>query len=226
MTLNDPNQFIIKDRWLFLIALVLLFITGWNSRFVIIPAPNGYTRYVKHDVVFLYPENLQLWELAIHEDGTFREDGSEPVTEYWGTVGWNTGNTLTPSDSSTMYWQESGITWYETSPPEDLLSPCMFFSAIRGNAERRGRELNLAEGQRMESSHRGHSMVYQYFNYTSIDESNTVSQIYGIICGFYCEDTGRMFEVYYKDIYDLDPVYDPETMYTTFKYYLDSLHCH
>ncbi len=223
---SQSKPFIVRDRWLIAIALILVSITLWNSRYAVIPTPRGYARYVDYGVVFLYPDDMNLWEVAIFDDGRVVHDGSIPISEDRGTVGWNSGNVDFERPGRDDYWQESSLTWLKTGPPVDN-ELYLFYSALTTNAERYGREFNISKGETGVLTHGGHDGSLQYFNYTTRDIGSTdKSIIYGIVGGYFCDKTGRSVELYYLDIYDSDPVYDKEALYSTFMFLFDSIDCH
>jgi len=223
MTEKSTKAPIIGDRWLIIIALTLVAITAWNSRYTLIPTPAGYTRYAKHGISFLYPDDLNLWEVVVFEDGSF--DISISVSEDIGTVGWNSGNTDNPQPHTT-HWRESSVIWLQTEPPEDF-ELHLFYNQLYANALRNRREINMTKGETSTFTHMNHQGLIQFFNYTIQDiGTHDKSQVYGIVTGYYCDKTGRTIEVYYIDIYDSDPVYDKESLFKTFRFYLGSVYCH
>ena len=216
-----------RDRWLIIIALTLVAITAWNSRYALIPPPKGYARYTEHGMSFLYPDDMNLWEVAIYDDGSDVQDGSRTISEDWGTVGWNSRNVDQERPGREDYFQESSVYWLTSDPPENSVKLNKFYTALGVSGERCDREDNMTKGETGTLTHRNHDVVYEYFNYTSqFIGTKRKSNIYGIVAGFYCHETGRTIELYYMDLYDSDPVYDKEMLFNTFKSYLDSIHCH
>lgn len=206
--------------------LILVSITVWNSRYALMPTPQGYHRYVNHDMVLLYPDDMNLWEVAIFDDGRNVQDGSLQISEERGTVGWNSGNVDFERSVREDYGWESSIIWLETEPPEGY-ELWLFYTAIETNAVRNRRELNWTRGEVGGLTHRGHDAIYQFFNYTIQDIGSTdKSIIYGLVGGYYCEKSGRSVELYYLDIYESDPVYDKEALFSSFRFLFDSVYCH
>ena len=228
MTEKSAKAPIIGDRWLIIIALTLMAITAWNSRYSLIPAPTGYARYAKHGISFLYPDDLNLWEVAINDDGTNVQGGSRTVSYDWGCAGWNSGNTDVERPGREGYFQESSLLWLSMDPPTgDGATPHMFYAAVEANAVVRNREQNMTIGETGIIDHRGHTVTYEYHNCSIRDFGAEKSHlVYGIVSCFYCPQSGRILEIYYLDIYDFDPVYDKESLFDSFKFYLDSIHCH
>lgn len=228
MTENRTRAPIIGDRWLIIIALTLVAITAWNSRYALIPVPEGFARYANHGISFLYPDDLDLWEVAIYDNGSVVLDGSRTISRDWGCVGWNSGNVDFKRPGREGYFQESSVIWLSTDPPkENGVKPHMFYTSMEVNSKRRDRECNITKGETGFITHRNHVVNYEYFNYSIRDygaEHNVI--VYGIVAGFYCPKTGRTIELYYLDIYDADPVYDQKALDDIFKFYLNSVHCH
>ncbi len=220
---RDPDNFNIPDKMLLLIIILLVAATAWNSRYSILPTPEGYVRYVDNGITIFQPDLLHIWEVAIYPDARIVQDGSLSICEEYGTVGWNSGNT-DEYKPPTHYWRESSITWLKSDPPTgDQLY--LFYTALETNAVRNQRGLNLTQGIPQKLSYRGDDLILAHYNYTIQNfGSDSISQTYGIVAGFYCRNTGRWIELYYMDIYDFEPKYDPDSLYETFMFYLDSLH--
>ena len=212
-----------KDVIIIALIIVIISLTAWNSRYELIPTPSGYNWYNQHGMVFLYPKDLILWEVVVHEDGSF--DSSMPVSEDIGTVGWNSGNTNIPQPETT-HWIESSVIWIRKEATEDL-DLHLFYNQLYANAERNQREINLTKGEIEPFVHRKHQGRIQFFNYTTQTiGTDEWAQIYGVVAGFYCDETKRMIEIYYIDIYDENPVYDKESLLNEFNFILESLNCH
>ena len=227
MLTKGSRSAIIGDRWLIFIALILVGITVWNSRYALMPTLKGYTRYTEHGITFLYPDDVNIWEVAIYDDGSDVQDGSRTISEDWGTVGWNSGNVDHERPGRKDYYQESSVIWLTTDPPENNVKLTKFYTALGVSAERCDREDNMTKGETGTLTHRSHDVVYEYFNYTAkYSGRRDMTYRYGIVAGFYCHKTGRTIELYYMDLYDSDPVYDKETLFNTFKFYLNSIQCH
>jgi hypothetical protein len=213
-----------------IIALIILIasITAWNSRYSLIPAPTGYARFTKHGISFLYPDYLDPWEVAINDDGTTTQGGSRMISFDWGCAGWNSGNTDVERPEREGYFRESSLLWLSTDPQTgDGATPHMFYAAMEANAVVRNREQNMTLGETGVTTHRGHDVRYQYHNYSIRDYGAEHSHVvYGIVGAFYCPQSGRTMELYYLDIYDFDPVYDRESLFDSFRFYLDSVRCH
>lgn len=217
---------VLNDRWLIIIALTLVVITAWNSRYMLIPTPDWYSWYADHGIVILQPDDLYIWELAVREDGSVVLDGSVSISEESGIVGWNGRNTNNPRPPPTANWQASSVIWLKTEPPEDF-ELHLFYNQLYTNAIRNHREINITKGEINTFTHMNHQGQIQYCNYTIQTIGTTEkTQNFGIVAGYYCEKTGRTIELYYIDIYDTDPEYDRETLYNDFKFILDSLSCH
>lgn len=217
---------VLNDRWLILIALTIVLITAWNSRYVLIPTPDGYTWYSKHEIVILLPDNQYIWELAVDKDGSVIIDGSKSISEEAGIVGWNERNSNNPRPLPSGNWQESSVIWLKTEPPEDP-EPHLYYNQLNTYAIRNHMELNITKGEINTFTHRNHQGKLQYCNYTlhTIDTGEILKH-YGIVACYYCEKTQRTIELFYIDIYETNPEYNSETLYNGFKFILDSLHCH
>ena len=217
---SDLNR---KDTLIIVLIIGVISITAWNSRYQLIPTPSGYTRYAEHGIVFLYPEDLYLWEVFLLEDGYY--DASIPISEENGLVGWNSGNTDQPQPSITN-WKESSVLWLETEPPEEYTLH-LFYDHLVVRTESWNYGITLSKGEIHDTTHMNHEVIIQFFNYTTHhDDPEENSHVFGVIGGYYCDKTQRIVEVYYLDIYDKDLVYDRDSLLNEFNFILESLHCH
>jgi hypothetical protein len=228
MTENRTRASIIGDRWLIVIALTLIAITAWNSRYALIPAPTGYARYTKYEISFLYPDYLDPWEAPINDDGSEVRDGSRTVSEDWGEVGWYSGNVDFERPGREGYFDQSGVLWVADRQPDNLEEVLnLFYTKAKSVAKRRGREIEVSAGSVGRLTVRGHEVIYQFFNYTQIVAGEYLQTIiWGVVGGWYCEDSGRMIALYYEEWYTVDPVYDGPELFNKFKFYLESVRCH
>jgi len=212
-----------NDYVIITLILIIITVTAYNSRFNLLPIPPGHKRYNKHGIATIYPEDLWPWEIAIQRDGKVVLDGSIPISRETGNMGWNSGNTEKDQSDTNHFWECSTI-WLKTDPPETPRLD-LYYTAQYDNYERRHREMNMTKGTIESYTHRNHQVTIQYFNYTVQDIGTTDQvQIYGIVGGYYCTKTGRTIVVYYLDIYDTDPIYDHESLYTSFRFYMDHIH--
>lgn len=214
-----------NDLAIIILVILITAITAYNSRYTLLPTPPGHTRYNKHGIATIYPADLYPWEIAIHQDGKVVLDGSIPISEDTGNMGWNSGNTRETQSDTNHYWESSTI-WLKTEPPETP-NLDLYYTSLYDTNERRHREMNLTKGTTESYTHRNHQVTIQYFNYTvqNTGATNHV-QIYGIIGGYYCTKTGRTILLYYLDIYQTDPIYDHESLYENFRFYIDHIHSH
>jgi hypothetical protein len=223
--LKQPRM---KRNDLAIITLVLIIssITAWNSRYVLIPTPHGYSWYTDHKIAILLPDDLYIWELPVHTDGSVILDGSKSISEETGIVGWNERNSNNLRPRPTGNWQESSVIWLKTEPPQDL-RPHLYYNQLQTYATRNHMEINITKGEIHTFTHRNHQGKLQYCNYT-LQTTSTGERLqnYGIVACYYCEKTQRTIELFYIDIYDSDPKYDQEKIYNDFKFILDSLRCH
>ena len=215
-----------NDVVIITLVLIISSITAWNSRYSLIPPPDGYTWYTDHGITILLPDDLYIWEIPVDTDGTVILDGSKSISEETGDVGWNERNSNNPRPRPTGNWHESSVIWLKTTPPEDT-GPHLYYNQLQSYATRNHMELNITKGEIDTFTHRNHQGKLQYCNYTlhAID-TGEILQNYGIVACYYCEETQRTIELFYIDIYNTDPEYDRETLYDGFKFILDSLHCH
>jgi hypothetical protein len=89
---SDAESWVLGDRWLIIIVLIIAGVTIWNSRSSLFPPPEGYARFSDYGMSFLYPEDLNLWQVAVDDDLNVVLDDSRQISEDWGCVGWNSGN--------------------------------------------------------------------------------------------------------------------------------------
>lgn len=215
----------LNDRWLILIALTIILITTYNSRYTLIPTPPGHTYYSKHNIAIQIPDDLYIWELPVNTDGNIILDGSTPISTETGIIGWNERNSNNPRPRPTHNWHESSVIWLKTEPQDT--TPHLFYNQLYTYATRNNMILDLTKGQTHSFTHRNHQGKLQYCNYTLHDtDSGEILQNYGIVACYYCTKTQRTIELFYIDIYNTDPTYDPATLYNDFKTILDTLHCH
>jgi len=216
----------LNDRWLIIIILIITTVTAYNSRYTLIPTPPGHTYYSKHNIAILIPADLYIWELPINTDGNIILDGSASISEETGIIGWNERNTNNQRPPPTHNWQESSLIWLKTEPPENP-TPHLYYNQLYTYATRNNMILNLTKGETTSFTHRTHQGTLQYCNYTLHDtDTGETLQNYGIVACYYCTKTGRTIELFYIDIHNTDPTYDPEQLYNEFKTILDTLHCH
>ncbi len=225
---DDSRSSILGDRWIIIAVLIITGITLWNSRSTLFPPPRGYARYSDYGVSILYPDDLNLWQVPVDDAFNVVIDGPWVMSEERGCVGWNSGNVDFERPGREGYFQEANVIWLAMDPPpepDEVLN--LFYTAFEANMQTRNREYNLTKGSMGFLDQRGHGAKYEYFNYSyfEVGEDNSIV-VYGVIGAFYCEKTGRAFATYYVEIFDFDPVYDEETLLSTFKFYLDSLRCH
>jgi len=211
-----------NDTAIIILVILITAITAYNSRFNLTPTPPGHTRYNKHGITTIYPEDLYPWEIAIKPDGKVILDGSTPISRDTGNMGWNSGNKENPPD--TNHFRECSTIWLKTDPPETPRLD-LYYTAQYDNNQRRHREMNMTKGTTESYTHRNHQVTIQYFNFTTpnIGTSDQV-QIYGIVGSYYCTKTGRTIVVYYLDIYDTNPIYNHNTLYESFRFYIDHIH--
>jgi hypothetical protein len=223
---TGESSSILDDKWLILIVLTIVLVTAWNSRYSILPTPDGYSRYADHGIVILQPDDLYIWELAVHEDGNIVIDGSGLISKESGIVGWNGHNSNNPEPLPTVNWQESSVIWVKTEPPEDF-ELRLYYNQLYTYAIRNNMEINITKGEINAFTHLNHKGKLQYCNYTlkTMDTAEKTMN-YGIVAGYYCEKTHRTIELFYIDIFESDPEYDQEKLYNGFNFILDSLHCH
>jgi hypothetical protein len=215
-----------NDLTIISLIIIIASITAWNSRYALIPTPEGYSWYSKHDIAILLPDDLYIWELPVNTDGNIILDGSTSISEETGIVGWNERNSNNPRPRPTGNWQESSVIWLKTDPPEDP-KPHLFYNQLYTYAIRNQMELNLIKGETHTFTHRNHQGKLQYCNYTlQATDTGERLQNYGIVTCYYCEKTQRTIELFYIDIYNSDPIYNQEQLYNGLKFILDSLHCH
>lgn len=225
---DDSRSRIIGDRWLIIVVFTVTGLILWNSKSSLFPPPRGYARYSDHGVSFLYPDDLNPWQVPVNDAFNVVTDGSWEISEERGCVGWNSGNVDQERPGREGYFQEANVIWLAMDPPsepDEMLN--LFYTAFETNMQTRSRKYNLTKGSTGFLDHRDHRVKYQFFNYTYLElgEDNPVF-VYSVIGSFYCEETGRALTYYYMEIFDFDPVYDRESLFDTFKFYLDSIHCH
>lgn len=190
---RDVKSWVLGDRWLIIIVLIVAGVTIWNSRSSLFPPPEGYARFSGYGVSFLYSDDLNLWQVAINDDGSVVRDGSRNISEDWGDVGWNSGNVDFERPGREGYFQEFSVMWVAMDgPPEHDEALNLFYTMIVVNAQILNRELYMTRGPPGFLDHRGHQVKYEFFNYTQLEsgESEPVI-IYGVVGGFYCERSGR-----------------------------------
>jgi len=215
-----------KDVAIVVLVIVITVLMAWNSRYNLTPTPSGYTRYMKHGIVILLPEEQYIWELAVDIDGSVIIDGSKAISDETGVVGWNERNSNNPRPLPSGNWQESSVIWLKTELQE-ASEPHLYYNQLNTYAIRNQMELNITKGEISTFTHRSHQGKLQYCNYTLYTRDNgEMLQNYGIVACFYCENTQRMIELFYIDIYETPSEYDQEKIYSGFKFILDSLHCH
>jgi hypothetical protein len=225
---NDTESWVLGDRWLIIIVLIIAGVTIWNSRSSLFPPPEGYARFSDYGMSFLYPEDLNLWQVAVDDDLNVVLDDSRQISEDWGCVGWNSGNVDFERPGREGYFQEFNVIWLAMNPPSEHEKVTdLFFTALEANFRVRNREYNMTRGSTGFLNLRDHNVKHEFFNYTYLGagEDDPVI-VYGIVGVFYCERSGRAVTLYYIDIFDFDPVYDEEMIFSTFKFYLDSIRCH
>lgn len=207
--------------------LLVIGITAWNIVFSQVPTPKGYSRYTDYGISFVYPSDLTPWQVAIYDDGSVVQDGSRTVSENWGFVGWNSGNTEFERPGREGYYQETGVFWLGNTVSVDGASLNMYYNMQEATNLIRNRECNLTVGYSGYLTHRGHTVMYDFFNYTVCDmgEINKVV-VYGIVGGFYCDKSDKYIELYYLDIYDFDPEYEKEAIFDAFTFLIECLQCH
>ena len=228
MTENRSRTPIIGDRWLIFIALTVVAITAWNSRYSLFPPPKGYARFSDYGISFLYPDNMNLWENPINDDGSEVRGSSRTASEDWGEIGWYSGNVDLERPGREGYFDQSEVLWVADGRPDDLEEVLnLFYTNAESAAERRGREIEVSVGSVGSLTVRGHEVVYQFYNYTHIVAGEHLQTIiWGVVGGWYCEDSGRMIALYYEEWYTVDPVYDGPRLFNKFKFYLESVRCH
>jgi len=225
---ENAKSWYMKDRWLIFIILILVGVTLWNSRDLFFRPPEGYAKFSDYGLSFLYPDDLNLWQVPINDDGSVVLDGSMSVSERSGNVGWNSGNIDFDRGDREGYCQESTVMWVtkETEPgPEDILD--LYYTMREVTNRVRGRTSEMVKGSTASFTHRGHQATYQFFNYTIPNPGATESTtIYGIVGGFYCDKTERAVAIYYLDIFDTEPVYNMEEILSSFQFNIGSIKCH
>lgn len=225
---RDSKTWVPSDLWLIIMVMIIAGVSAWNSRHILFPPPRGYTRFASYGLSFLYPEDMHLWQVPINDGGSETRDGTRIVSENWGDAGWYSGNVDTETQEDGNYFQQSGVLWVAKGQPENLQETLNLFYTKAGSvAERRNREIRIVTGYTRTLRVCGHKAVYQYFNYTQIEAGETLpTVIWGIVGGWYCDNSGRMITLYYEEWYTEDPIYDKNSLYNSFEFYLDSVRCH
>ena len=207
--------------------MLIIGITAWNIVFSRVPTPNGFSRYSDYGVSFVYPNDLNLWQVPIDDDGSVVQDGSRTVSENCGFVGWNSGNTEFERIGRDGYFQESGVLWLGNTASADAQELRLYYTMQETTNLVRNRECNITVGYSGYLTHRGHTVKYDFFNYTvrNTGEIDNVT-VYGVVGGFYCDKSARFFELYYLDIYDFNPEYDEEALFDAFNFLFEYIRCH
>lgn len=229
MTGTDASSSgILSDRWLVIIVFTVTVLIIWNSRSSLFPPPEGYAKYSDHGISFLYPDYLNPWQVPINDAFNVVTGGPWEISEERGCVGWNSGNVDNERPVREGYFQEANVIWLAMDPPpEPDVVLNLFYTAFETNMQTRNREYDLTKGATGFLDHRGHGVKYEFFNYTYFETGEDESiVVYGVLGAFYCDKSGRAVASYYMEIFDFEPVYDDETLLSTFEFYLDSLRCH
>jgi hypothetical protein len=214
-----------NDLLIITLVLIITTVTAYNSRYTLIPTPPGHTYYSKHNIAIQIPTDLYIWELPINTHGNIILDGSTHISKETGIIGWNERNSNNPRPKPTGNWQESSVIWLKTESQDPI--PYLFYNQLYTYATRNNMILNLTKGPTTSFTHRNHQAKLQYFNYTLHNtETDETLHNYGIVACYYCTKTQRTIELFYIDIYNTDPTYNPATLYNEFKTILDTLHCH
>jgi len=225
---ENTKSWYMKDRWLILIILIFVGVALWNSRTLIFRPPDGYAKFSDYGLSFLYPDDLNLWQVPINDDGSVDLDGSKIISEQSGNVGWNSGNVDFDRGDREGYYQESAVIWVtkETEPEsEEILD--LFYTMVEVTNRVRNRTVEMVKGSTASFTHKGHQATYQFFNSTKLNLGVTEPMTnYGIVGGFYCDRTERAVAIYYLDIFDTEPVYNMKEILNSFRLYIDSIECH
>ena len=224
-THRDFKSFLVKDPWLIIGIIVVVGFTAWNI--LSSQTPTGYNRYSDYGISLLHPRDLNPWHVAINDDGSVVQDGSRMPSEDWGFIGWNTGNTVFERPERDGYYQESGVLWLRDGASSDDVELSLYYTMQETTNLLRNRECNITAGYSGYFTHSDHRVKYDFFNYTVQDAGETDKvTVYGIVGGFYCDKSGRSFELYYLDIYDFDPEYDEEALFDAFNFLFKYFRCH
>ena len=223
--LNTVRKFFDTYLWHILI-LVVVGITIWNIKFARVPIPAGYAKFSDYGISLVYPNDLNLWQVAIYDDGSVVQDGSKPISEHCGNVGWNSGNIDFERPGREGYYQESSVIWLDTTAPSDGVELRLYYTMQRTINLLRNQEYNISVGFSGYLNHRGYDAKYEFFNYTYGENGGDQVFVYGVLGGFYCEKSSRIIEMYYLDIYTFDPEYDRDALFDSFSFLFDYVECH
>lgn len=204
-------------RSILLVAVVVGAVTGGNLWLHSDDPLLGYEIYSKFGLSFDHPRDVRLrWELGIYEDGRVDVTGTWSANESSGIVGFNARG-----EAVSVIWASK-----ETNPGlDDILE--LYYTGIEDNERRQNREYHMLIGKTGSMVKAGHEVKYQYHNYTSKSRgSSNPTYFYGIVRGWYCEETSRAMALYYNKIFYENPICDERGLLTKFRSYLDSVQCH
>jgi hypothetical protein len=140
---GDATSIFDDNRFLIIGLIIVLSITVWNSRNSIYPPPKGYARFSDYGLSFLYPDDLNMWQVALNDDGSVVLDESRTVSENWGDIGWNSGNVDHERPGREGYFQEFSVMWLATNAPELGYELNLYYTMQRVTNQIRNREINI-----------------------------------------------------------------------------------
>ena len=157
------------------------------------PSPTqsqGFNTYSKYGFTFEYPKSMSITERGMLESTATSSSG------------------MVIGELSNGEYEMVLAGWLSTVTAPDLED------SLTGGLEGMETEgTTVVEGQRVNSTTSGHTMMYQYF--TATIEGETLNGIWGV---WYCDTNDRF--------YQLGLMYSEQNMLPKFQQYLDSFTCH